>query len=277
MKLRDELVASMPETPCCRRALLAGMTAALPPDGGSLQTPSEAVAILAAELAEELDIPTWIEEARQGFAVQVGLGAEVAPRRRCCRRSWLRGTFIIGGGLTDPQKAYNLEWAGPKVLLELIAAELAREELHPRLYERTPGHWILYSKHSEEIATILALIGATQTLLLVEDIRSERDLRNQVHRQVNYEVANTQKAADAGSRQADEIGRMRDLGLLDALPDTLRQAADLREKHPFASLVELCSLAEPPVSKSGMAHRLRKLHEILVEHDAQEDGGSGVA
>jgi DNA-binding protein WhiA len=269
MKLRDELVASMPETVCCRRALLAGMTSGLPPGGGVLQTPSEAVAILASELAEELVIPTWIDDARQGYAVRVGLGGESPARRRCCRRAWLRGAFIVGGGLTDPQKAYNLEWAGPKPLLELIGSELAHEELHPRLYERTPGHWILYSKHSEEIATILALIGATQTLLLFEDVRSERELRNQVHRQVNYEVANTQKAADAGSRQADEIGRMQELGLLDALPDSLRQAADLRQKHPFASLIELCALADPAVSKSGMAHRLRKLHQILAEYDAE--------
>jgi DNA-binding protein WhiA len=274
MKLRDELVASMPETGCCRRALLAGMTAGLPPGGGILQTPSEAVAILASELAEELVIPTWIEDSRQGFAVQVGLGGEGPAKRRCCRRSWLRGTFIVGGGLTDPQKAYNLEWAGPKPLLDTIAGELAREDLRPRLYERTPGHWILYSKHSEEIVTILALIEATNTLLLFEDVRSERELRNQVHRQVNYEVANTQKAADAGSRQTDEIGRMRELGLLDALPDSLRQAADLREKHPFASLIELCGLADPPVSKSGMAHRLRKLHRILQEHD-EASGESG--
>jgi DNA-binding protein WhiA len=274
MKLRDELVASMPETTCCRRALLAGMTAGLPVGGGVLTTPSEAVAILASELAAELVIPTWIDEARHGFAVQVGLGGEGPAKRRCCRRAWLRGTFIVGGGLTDPQKAYNLEWAAPKPLLGLIASELTREELHPRLYERTPGHWILYSKSSEEIATILALIEATQTYLLFEDLRSERDLRNHVHRQVNYEVANTQKAADAGSRQADEIGRMRALGLLDALPESLRQAALLREQHPLESLLELCALADPPVSKSGMAHRLKKLHAILAVHDA-ETGPSG--
>ncbi|MBC7543458.1 MAG: DNA-binding protein WhiA, partial [Candidatus Sericytochromatia bacterium] len=151
-------------------------------------------------------------------------------------------------------------------LMTRIGGQLAKESLHPKLYERTPGHWVLYSRNASEISTILALIAASHTLLEFEDVRSEKEMNNKIHRQVNYEVANYNKSVATGLRQSDEIARLRKMGLLDAMPEALRQTAILREDHPYASLQELCALSDPPVSKSGMNHRLRKLHRIMEEY-----------
>jgi DNA-binding protein WhiA len=266
MKLRDELVQHLPEATCCRSALFAGVTAGLPAGGGTLTTANAAAAYAIVHLGKVLAIAVGLQPLQQGFALAVPSVISASLRKRCCRRAWLKGTFILGGALTDPRKAYNLEWAGSHGLMMQIRAQLDRESLHPKLYERTPAHWILYSRNASEIATILALIGAMHALLEFEDLRSEKELSNKIHRQVNYEVANYNKSVATGLRQIDEIARMRDLGLLDALPESLRATAILRETHPYASLVELCALSDPPVSKSGMNHRLRKLHLIMQEY-----------
>ena len=279
MRLRDELIQHLPEKSCCQQALFAGLTAGLPPDGGTLTTTNAAAAYGIVHLGKVLGIAVTLAPLQQGFGLVVPSVVQASLRKRCCRRAWLKGTFIISGVLTDPHKGYNLEWAGTHALMTRIGAELAREGLHPKVYERTPGHWILYSKNAPEIATILALIAASHTLLEFEDIRSEKELRNQIHRQVNYEVANYNKTIATGLRQIDEIVQMRFMGLLDALPESLRQTATLREQHPYASLLELCALSDPPVSKSGMNHRLRKLHTIMQEYaqSAAEAEGDGAA
>lgn len=235
-----------------------------------MTTASPAVGRLLLALAKALGRDLRRLESRHGLTFRVAAGGQGVPRRRCCRRAWLRGTLLLSGVLTAPQKGYNLEWSGAPALLQQIAAALAREGVRARLYERTPGHWVLYSKNAGEIATVLAATGATAALFRFEDVRTERDVRNQVHRQVNYEMANSQKTISASLRQVEEILAMRELGLLDALPGSLRQAARLREEHPYATLAELCAMSDPPVSKSGMNHRLRKLHAIMCEHAAGE-------
>lgn len=265
--IRDQLARDLPTRTCCRLAVLGGMTADLPKEGGRLVTGSAAVARALLLLAKEAGLPVERLETKSSLTLAVTRRGSAVPKRRCCRRSWLGGTFLIGGTLSDPQKGYNLEWTGSKELLEVIGLTLAAEGVRTGLYERTPGNWILYSRNAEDISTILAAIGATKALLALEEVRLEKELRNQVHRQVNYETANLQKAVDAGVRQAAEIARMRSLGLLDGLPESLLQAASLRERHPYASLVQLCEMADPLVSKSGMNHRLRKLHAIMRAHE----------
>ena len=180
----------------------------------------------------------------------------------CCRSAFVRGAFLSGGSVTDPQKRYHLELAtSHRNAAREVDALLLDLNFDAKLTQRS-GSSILYFKQSETIADFLTMAGAPIQAMEVMQAKMEKDLRNGVNRRVNCETANLTKVVDAAQEQILAIRRLEERGVLDTLPDKLRQSALLRRENPEATLQELAEMMDPPVSKSAINHRMRKLIEL---------------
>ena len=179
-----------------------------------------------------------------------------------CRTAFLRGAFLVCAAVSSPQRQYHLEFCVVyKKLANELVAVLTEAGLPPKLCQRK-GVWLLYYKDSEQIEDILAILGAQLSMLQIVNTKIEKDMRNNVNRVVNFELANLDRASAAAAAQLRAIQTLRDGPGLDSLPENLREAALLREQNPEASLSELCGLTAQPVTRSGMNHRLKKLEAL---------------
>ena len=183
----------------------------------------------------------------------------------CCRQAFLRGAFLSGGSVTDPAKRYHLELATNhhKVSRETESL-LLDQSFAPKATLRN-GSSILYFKQSEVIEDFLAWLGAPVAAMGVMEAKIEKGMKNKINRIVNCDNANTSKVVEAAQTQIAAIRALRERGRFDALPDKLRQTAELREENPEANLTELAELFDPPLTKSALNHRLRKLCELSEE------------
>jgi len=181
---------------------------------------------------------------------------------RCCRRSYLKGAFMASGYLSSPRSGYHLELFSEYERHILTLKELlSKFGVEAGVRERKNGYYI-YIKKADSIMEFLRLISAHNTLLQMENQRVFRSMRNQVNRVVNCETANLDKSLQASRNQVEFIEKIdRTMGL-DKLPKNLQEVARLRLSHPEASLKELGEMLYPPVGKSGINHRFRKLEEI---------------
>ena len=180
----------------------------------------------------------------------------------CCRVSFLRGAFLAGGSVTDPRKSYHLELATSHQSVSREMVALRREmELEPKAAGRK-GNAVIYFKQSDRIEDLLTAIGAPVCAMEVMNAKLEKDLRGSVNRRVNCDAANLDKAVEAALIQVEAIRRLEERGELAQLPDKLREAARLRLDHPEDTLAQLAEQCDPPVTKSALNHRLRKLVEL---------------
>ncbi len=193
------------------------------------------------------------------LALHVNFGVLEEP---CCQVSFLRGAFLSGGSVTDPAKRYHLELttshqkAGRET--EALLLELG---FRPKMLDRN-GALVLYFKHSDAIEDLLTTLGAPVCAMALMEAKVEKSLRNGVNRRVNCDTANLTKVVDAAQEQIAAIRDLEARGALSGLSDKLRATAALRLDNPEATLAELAELADPPVSKSAVNHRLRKLMEL---------------
>jgi hypothetical protein len=184
-------------------------------------------------------------------------------KRSCCRRSFLRGAFLGCGYMVDPERAYHLEFSAPEEMAEWISDLLEKEKIFPGCYQRSgQSNLTLYIKSSEEISSFLSVVGAHRALLQLEDVLMSKELRNNVQRVVNCETANLERTVTTAARQLEEINFLQERGILGDLAIELVETALLRIEHPYASLQELAALHDPPMSKSAINHRLRRIREI---------------
>ena len=176
--------------------------------------------------------------------------------------AYLRGAFLAGGSVTDPAKRYHLEMTTShyKVSRETCAL-LIECGFSPKELSRG-GNNILYFKQSDYIEDFLTAIGAQVSAMGVMDAKVEKDLRNGVNRRVNCETANLTKVVDASMGQMAAIRALEEAGELDKLPGKLRETALLRRENPEATLQELAAMLNPPITKSAINHRMRKLLEL---------------
>ena len=176
--------------------------------------------------------------------------------------AYLRGAFLAGGSVTDPAKRYHLEMTTShyKVSRETCAL-LIECGFSPKELSRG-GNNILYFKQSDYIEDFLTAIGAQVSAMGVMEAKVEKDLRNGVNRRVNCETANLTKVVDASMGQMAAIRALEEAGELDKLPGKLRKTAFLRKENPEATLQELAAMLEPPITKSAINHRMRKLLEL---------------
>jgi DNA-binding protein WhiA len=189
--------------------------------------------------------------------------------RACCRRAYLRGLFLATGFINRPGANYHLEVTTTDVAMaEDIEKLLARVRIGARISERK-NNLVIYVKDSEKIVDFLRLIGANKALLDFENIRIIKSVRNNVNRQVNCETANLVKTVDASVRQVELIKKLIDNGEIERIPARLRDLALLRIDYPDYTLKELGAMMNPPLSKSGVAYRMRKL-ELLVDEMVED-------
>ena len=180
----------------------------------------------------------------------------------CCRASFLRGVFFAGGSITDPLKRYHLELTTSHAQASRELEVLLRECGYPPKSLSRSGSFITYFKQSDQIEDFLTLIGAPVAAMSIMSAKLEKDLRNSVNRRINCDSANVDKAIEAAQGQLEAIRRLRASDRLDQLPEKLRQTAALREANPEMTLSELAGEFDPPVTKSCLNHRLRKLMEL---------------
>ncbi len=182
-----------------------------------------------------------------------------------CRRAYIRGAFLGGGSISNPEKTYHLEFVThnedyAKDLSNLINSY----NLNSKVIKRK-NSYIIYLKEGEQIVDLLNIIGAHASLLELENVRIMKEMRNNVNRLVNCETANLSKTVNAAVRQVESIKFIeREIGL-GRLPKNLRDVAELRIKYPDESLRELGKMLNPPVGKSGVNHRLRRIEKIADE------------
>ena len=193
------------------------------------------------------------------------LSEEINPvllKNSCCRRAFLRGAFLCFGSVSDPNKGYHLEFVCEyEAWAEQIRQVVASFDIEARIIRRKK-YYVVYLKEGAGIVDLLNVIGAHRCLMELENLRVEKEVRNSINRQVNCEAANITKTVNAANKQIQDIELLQKHYGLSNLPENLRQMAKIRLEHPESSLQELGGYLNPPVGKSGVNHRLRKLSEI---------------
>ena len=183
-------------------------------------------------------------------------------KNACCQRAFLRGAFLSAGSMSDPEKGYHLELVCGLLTQALQIRELLLGfEIEARIVRRKK-YFVVYIKEGAGISDFLNVTEAHVALMEFENSRVVRDVRNTVNRRVNCETANIAKTVNAAARQVEDILWLQQRYGLENLPEGLRQMAQVRLEHPDAPLKELGAYLDPPVGKSGVNHRLRKLCEL---------------
>lgn len=185
----------------------------------------------------------------------------------CCRASFLRGAFLSGGSVTDPQKRYHLELATSHVQAGREVEALLRDMgFEPKNVMRQ-NNLITYFKSSTHIEDLLTLIGAPGRALEIMSAKIEKEMRNTVNRRVNCDAANLDKAVLASREQVEAFTRLTESGAINDLPVILQEVAVARLLQPELTLSELAATFEPPLTKSCLNHRIRKLMEIAKKEE----------
>lgn len=198
----------------------------------------------------------------QEIAENLSVVGNLVVQQSCCKRAFIRGAFLAAGSLSDPEKSYHFEivcatMAKARQLQEIIAAF----EIDAKIIRRKK-YFVVYIKEGSQIVEILNVMEAHVALMNLENVRILKEMRNSVNRRVNCETANINKTVSAAVKQMEDIQYIRDTAGFGMLAEGLREIALKRLEQPEATLKELGAMLEPPVGKSGVNHRLRKLSVI---------------
>lgn len=186
-------------------------------------------------------------------------------KNSCCKRAYLRGAFLSIGSIADPNKGYDLEFVCEDEVGALSLKGYINSfgiDAHITLRKNS---YVLYVKEAESLVDTLNVLGAHNALMYIESLRAEKDFRNLINRKVNCETANLNKTVYASDKQINDIRKIEMYLGLDKLPTQLSEMARVRMEHPDSSLTELGEYLDPPVGKSGVNHRLRKLSKIAED------------
>lgn len=193
-------------------------------------------------------------------------------KQACCRRAFIRGAFLAAGSISNPEKSYHFEiTCATEEKARQLQAIIGTFGLDARIVVRKKYH-VVYMKEGSQIVDILNVMEAPVSLMELENVRILKEMRGQVNRQVNCETANINKTVSAAVKQLKDIEYIRDTIGLSKLPEGLEDMARLRLERREATLKELGEALDPPVGKSGVNHRLRKLSaiaEALREKDME--------
>lgn len=299
-RTKEELCRLEPDSICCLLAELSGIISVagsvILRGGGdkrlSIETENIAVARRTFRLLNEVfDVQpqlVTLKRARLGgrsahrieisgdeasFVLE-GCGISVLQRRnvpreitvrKCCRMSFLRGVFLASGSVTDPEKEYHLEFVlGDEAFAQAVLKLIARFDLEAHIVARRQMT-LVYLKGQSEITDMLSILGAQCARFEMEDAFIKKELRNNANRATNCDSANVQRSVTAASRQAQAIERLLAARGENSLPPLLLETAKLRLQYPEMSLEELGRFCDPPVGKSGVNHRLRRLEQMAKE------------
>lgn len=185
--------------------------------------------------------------------------------KTCCKRAFIRGAFICIGYIADPEKNYHLEFVNSSFIQADNLKEIIKFfDIDAKIIEKK-DLFIVYIKEGEQIVDLLNIIEAHKALLKLENIRILKDVRNNINRIVNCETANLNKIISSGINQKEDIELIQSKIGLDSLKKQLKEVAKLRLENPDISLRELGEMLNPPISKSGINHRLKRIN-IIAEN-----------
>lgn len=211
------------------------------------------------------------DEYRDGFE-EIHIVNPIVVQQTCCKRAFLRGVFLAAGSMSDPAKSYHFEIVCAAEAMAVQLKEIICSfSMDAKIVQRKKT-WVVYLKEGSQIVDMLNIMEAPLSLMKLENVRILKEMRNTVNRKVNCETANINKTVSAAVRQLEDIKYLQNTIGLEKLPEGLEEAALVRLANPDAPLKELGGLLSPPVGKSGINHRLRKLSE-LAEKVRQEQGG----
>ena len=184
-------------------------------------------------------------------------------RTKCCRKSYLRGIYMASGSITDPEKAYHFEIVTSSLAIAKDLKKLINtfDDINAK-YIKRKNHYAVYLKNSQQIRDVLAIMGAHSHALKFDDILLKRAMVNEAVRLTNCDTANTDRALDASEKQIKNIKKIEEKKGLGFLPIKLRQIAEVRLEHPEMSLTQIGEMLDPPLKKSGVNNRFRKIEEI---------------
>ncbi len=292
--VKQELTEIIPDKPCCRAAQAYGMLQFGHAFGGreiSLQTEQEAVARLYSFLVSKVcGVAPPAESTLKRRGTLHSRSFDTAAVRKTvlerfghsvtdisvrlnranvdcehCARALLRGAFLSCGAVTNPERDYHLEFSVPYYNLSRDLLALLGEEGFPAKMVSRNGSYVVYIKESERIEDCLTYLGASRGALEMMSVKMVKSIRNETNRRLNCENANIDKTVAAAGQHADAVRRIQAAGALDSLTPELRQLAILRIENPDMSLRELGAALEPPLSRSGVNHRLQRLLAIADE------------
>ena len=204
----------------------------------------------------------WRENERGETVCRLDVVDGILLQQTCCKRAFIRGAFLAAGSISDPRKAYHMEI----VCRTSPHARQLRDvmntfEAEAKIVERR-GHYVVYVKEGSRIVDMLGVMEANVALMNLENVRILKEMRNSVNRKVNCETANIGKTVSAAVRQVEDIQLIEKKIGLSKLPQSLQEIARVRLEHPDMPLKDLGELLTPPVGKSGVNHRLRRISEI---------------
>ncbi len=183
-------------------------------------------------------------------------------KNACCRRSFLRGAFLCCGSMSAPEKGYHLEFVcAHEKQAEQLKEIITQFDIEAKIVSRKK-YFVVYLKEGAGIVDLLNVMEAHVALMELENLRIVKEMRNSINRRVNCEAANISKTVHASARQVEDIEYIKEHYGFSKLPDNLREMAEVRLEYPDAALKELGQYLNPPVGKSGVNHRLRKLSEL---------------
>ncbi len=221
-------------------------------------------------LTEEMGVRSILREmgvlaGNEGIiSLDYGIPEDIASDEET-KKAYIRGSFLGGGSISNPEKTYHLEFVTHNSdYAEELSKLVNSFGLGSKVIQRK-GSYVVYIKEGEQIIDLLNIIGAHSSLLELENVRIMKEMRNNVNRLVNCETANLSKTVNAAIRQVESIKLIQNEIGLQRLPKNLREIAELRLIYPDESLKELGDLLNPPVGKSGVNHRLRKIEKIADE------------
>ncbi len=286
--LKEELLHIQPENPCCLLAESYGLMLFGRAFSGkelSISTENEAVAEKYSYLAERLCLhkvlpqkpsakkyKVSVENAEDRLRILAAFGCNGSERVRrlnwanitddCCVGAFLRGAFLACGTVNSPEKNYHLEFVVPHYNLSLdLKKFLENNDFSPKSVRRG-GLYVLYFKKTEEIQNLLGIMGAARFVMEFIDVIVYKDIRNNVNRRLNFESANLNKTVNAAVQQIELIEKLKSTALFAELPKEYRQIALLRLQNPDYSLQQIGEEMKPPMSRSGVNYRLKKLCEL---------------
>lgn len=225
--------------------------------------PSDTSALLSAMLMIETDA--------EGNAHISHMKPRYPITRQCCSRAFLRGAFLGCGSMSEPSREYHIEWkAKDREFAALLEKQLSRAGLKPHTYDRS-GVRVVYMKSADSLSDALALMGAGQSVIIIGNMRVHKQVRSAAARAANCDERNSERAVETALTHIETLNKLVRTPAFKDLNPVLREAAELRMSHPELSIKELGELASPPVGKSGMNHRLRRLMTIALAAASKEE------
>lgn len=291
---KKEIAALMPDKLCCRTAQIYGMLEcahAFSAAEISLQTEQEEIADLYDRMVSRIcSVPRPVRTTlRRRTTLWQSTIPDAALRRQvlehfghsekdvtlrlnranldcdACARAYLRGAFLVCGAVTDPEKDYHLEFATPRYHLSRDLLALFREVNFPAKIVTRGGNYVVYIKGSEAIEDCLTYLGATKAALEMMGVKMVKSIRNDTNRRINCESANIDKTVQAAVAQVEAVRRIERICGLSALPEELQEVARLRLENPDLSLRDLGALLDPPMTRSGINHRLQRILKFAAD------------